>query len=125
MGWETVLKDKLGEFGYPEGDERNEQSRVLNENFGRKAREVLSNVAYSLGRIGDLEVVARKTESGLEIPIGFLFEYLAELLELKADFIEDGLEIEGPTLDSKRTRPSLDEAVKNMREVAKKFRAKS
>ena len=35
MGWETVLKE-FGEYGFPVGDERNEQSRMANERFSKK-----------------------------------------------------------------------------------------
>ena len=123
MGWENVLKE-FGEYGYPEGDERNEQSRMANERFNKKIREISGPLAHSLSMVEDLVVVRRKTDSGLEKPIGYLFGNLADLLEAKADFIEEGIEIEGDTLDSRRTRPSLEEGVKNMRELAKKFRAK-
>jgi hypothetical protein len=123
MSWETVLKE-FGEYGFPVGDERNEKSRVANERFNKEIREIAGRVANSLSMVEDLEVVRRKTDSGLERPIGLLFDNLADLLEAKADFIMEAIEIEGDTLDSRRTRPSLDEAVKNMRELAKKFRAK-
>lgn len=128
MNWENVLKEqpaRFGEFGYPVGDERNEKSRMANERFTKKIREISGRVAHALSMVEDLEVVRRKTDSGLEKPIGGLFDDLAELLEAKADFIMEALEIEGDTLGSRRTRASLDEGVKNMRELAKKFRAKS
>ena len=123
MSWENVLK-AFGEYGYPEGDERNEKSRMANERFNKKIREIANSVAHSLSTVEDLVVVRRKTDSGLEKPIGLLFDDLADLLEAKADFMMEASEIEGDTLDSRRTRPSLEEGVKNMRELAKKFRAK-
>lgn len=125
MSWETILKGKLGEFGFPEGDERNEKSRMANERFTKKIREIAGRVAHSLSMVEDLEVIRRKTDSGLERPIGYLFGNLAELLEAKADFMMEAIEIEGDTLENRRTRPSLEEGVKDMRELAKKFRAKS
>jgi hypothetical protein len=125
MSWETILKGKIGEYGFPVGDERNEKSRAANERFNKEIREIAGRVANSLSMVEDLEVVRRKTDSGLERPIGLLFDNLADLLDAKADFMMEAIEIEGDTLDSRRTRPSLDEAVKNMRELAKKFRAKS
>ncbi len=112
MGWETVLKE-FGEYGFPVGDERNEQSRMANERFSKKIREIAGRVAHSLSMVDDLEVIRRKTDSGLERPIGFLFDNLADLLDAKADFMVEVIEIEGDTLENRRTRPSLEEGVKN------------
>jgi len=116
MSWENVLK-VFGEYGYPEGDERNEQSRIAEEKFAKNSMEVLTGLAFSLETIDDLEVITQK-------PIGYLFEELAKLLELKADYLEEVAEIEGDTLSSRRVRPTLQASENKMRELAKKFRAK-